>query len=1207
MKKILIPLGMLLLTPSVHAQLSNTENYIYTKTYLDYNGTIATKSSETVQYFDGLGRPKQVVNVKASPLGRDVVTHIEYDGFGRQTMDYLPVPQSGTLNGGIAASPLANATQPGIYGSEKIYSERTLESSPLDRLLEQRQVGSDWANKPVRFQYEANTTTDYVRKYETSTTWVEGRTQTTVQLLQYFLPNQLYKNTVTDEDGNKTIEFKNGKGQVLLVRKALNATENADTYYVYNEYDQLAYVIPPLASAPTVESSTMENLYYQYRYDGKNHLVEKKLPGKGWEYMVYDKQDRLVATRDANLRAKGQWLYTKYDQFSRPCITGICTGGERIAEQTLADAVSSNNLKSIDYVFFPWQGMDVYYNYPGTTYPSSDKWVDMLSVNYYDFVPGYSFNPSFPTNILGEPTISGTPNADGISTKGLAVLSIVKNIEDNSWTKNYSYYDKKGRVIGTHSINHLGGYTKTESRLDFAGAAQNTVTTHLRRAGEPEVTVKESFAYDNQNRLLRRYHQVDYWPEQLLVENSYNELSQLKNKTVGSNLQSIDYAYNIRGWLTDINKNDMPISNLNGKLFSYKIKYNQKNGTTNPDMGFFVGKNVKPMYNGNIVEVDWRAVESLGANPPLEPKRYGYAYDGLNRLTAGYYQNPNNPWSKEHTETMDYDLNGNITKLYRTSAMNGTTAMVIDDLVYNYGPPTSLGNRLLDVRDNQHNKAGYEGGGNTISYDANGNLINMLDKQITGISYNFLNLPRTLDIGYGTITSQIRTNYRADGIKLRKENMQTSVGFAGTSWTKEITDYLDGFQYLNKISSATTTGVFSRKTAFALEEEAFSMASCVVMPPVSDDIGEIINSPNHPELQFFPTAEGFYDYQKKMYIYQYKDHLGNVRVNFGRNSTGVLEITDANDYYPFGMNHLKTGNAFFGVGSYKNYKYNSKELQETGMYDYGWRQYMPDIGRWMQLDPLIKDLDFTFDPNNIDDDDDDEVVSAIETTLGNGGGIFNPDNLSPYSYGYNNPIKFDDPDGRCPTCIVGALVGGLTDYGMQVAANYLDPDVKNKWTDNISYSSIALSAAEGALTQGGSAIRKAAIKTTVMVAKNTVEWNSKGFKAETNVRNIAKNTLVDAAAGGAAKKAGSLVKTAKLDKIANKVNLNSNTKAKNFVQKATGLSSRTSSSISKKVDVKGISKQLSNGIKNVTNKSAENAINARTKTTVDNIKKKTDE
>jgi len=60
----------------------------------------------------------------------------------------------------------------------------------------------------------------------------------------------------------------------------------------------------------------------------------------------------------------------------------------------------------------------------------------------------------------------------------------------------------------------------------------------------------------------------------------------------------------------------------------------------------------------------------------------------------------------------------------------------------------------------------------------------------------------------------------------------------------------------------------------------------------------------------------------------------------------ALEITDANDYYPFGMNHLKTRNAYFGAGKYQNYKYNGKELLETGMYDYGARMYMADIGRW---------------------------------------------------------------------------------------------------------------------------------------------------------------------------------------------------------------------------------------------------------------------
>ncbi|MDN4031020.1 RHS repeat domain-containing protein, partial [Chryseobacterium gambrini] len=131
------------------------------------------------------------------------------------------------------------------------------------------------------------------------------------------------------------------------------------------------------------------------------------------------------------------------------------------------------------------------------------------------------------------------------------------------------------------------------------------------------------------------------------------------------------------------------------------------------------------------------------------------------------------------------------------------------------------------------------------------------------------------------------------------------------------------------------------------------------------------------ELQFLPTSEGFYDYIKNQYIYQYKDHLGNTRVSFGKNSAGALEIVDANDYYPFGMNHLKSGNSFFGSSSYKNYKYNGKELQESGMYDYGARFYMADIGRWGVVDPLAEKMR----------------------------------RYSPYNYAFNNPIRFIDPDG----------------------------------------------------------------------------------------------------------------------------------------------------------------------------------------------------
>ncbi len=110
------------------------------------------------------------------------------------------------------------------------------------------------------------------------------------------------------------------------------------------------------------------------------------------------------------------------------------------------------------------------------------------------------------------------------------MLGVVKNIEDDNWTKTYTYYDTKGRIVGTHSINHLGGYTRVESQLDFSGAPKKTVTRHLRLATEAGVTISERFVYDSQNRLKEHWHQVDSKPEQLLAENTYNELSQLSNK-----------------------------------------------------------------------------------------------------------------------------------------------------------------------------------------------------------------------------------------------------------------------------------------------------------------------------------------------------------------------------------------------------------------------------------------------------------------------------------------------------------------------------------------------------------------------------------------------------------------------------------------------------------------------------------------------------
>ncbi|HEX8577791.1 MAG TPA: DUF6443 domain-containing protein [Flavobacterium sp.] len=932
MKRILIFITLLLVTGFSHAQLSSTENYVYSKTYLSDPALPNPKTVETVQYIDGLGRPKQVVNVKASPLGRDVVTHIEYDGFGRQVKDFLPVPQTFSANGSIFTAPLDHASNPAVYGSEKIYAEKILESSPLNRVLEQKQVGNAWDTKPVKFDYDANIAGE-VQKYTTSTSWSGGATLSNISLSGTFDAAQLYKTTVTDEDGNKTIEFKNGQGQALLVRKVISDTENADTYYVYNEYNQLAYVVPPLASvAPAtdpIDETVLNNLCYQYRYDGRNRLVEKKLPGKGWEYMVYDKADRLVLTQDANMRTNGKWNITKYDQFGRVVYTGILPAGDRVSMQDQAGGLVVTESKHP--TGFTRNGMQVYY--------SNGYFFDIetvLSVNYYDTYP--TGTPTIPTQILGQDVLPQDAQNSSISTKSLPVASYIKNIEDDNWTQSYTWYDTRGRALGSHSINHLGGYTQTESELDFAGLPLQVITRHKRLNADTERVITETFTYDGQNRLLTHQHQVDNNPAEYLARNEYNELSQLKVKKVGganllTPLQHIDYAYNIRGWMTKINDP----ANLGDDLFGYRIKYNQVEGLETPDL-LDPSLKVLPKYNGNIAEVDWKTATI----PTDHLRRYGYVYDNMNRLSAGFYQKDTNPSAKEYYEKMTYDLNGNITNLKRSEGLlpGNTIALPIDNLDYTY-----TGNRLNSVADISGQYNGYpDTSGNIIAYDDNGNMKDHKDKGIIYIESNHLNLTSVIgfDQGQPTSTGAIRRYtlylYRADGVKLKKIHNYIPSG-SSTAFT-ETTDYIDGFQYTTPPSGGLVGGVAS--------------------------------------LQFYPTSEGYFDFVNNRYVYNYNDHLGNVRVSYQHNGNGIEVLTE-NNYYPFGLKHQGYNTMVSGYNAAYQYKYNGKELQaDSGMYDYGARFYMADLGRWGVVDPLA------------------EVDRA----------------WSPYRYAYNNPLRFIDPDGR---------------------------------------------------------------------------------------------------------------------------------------------------------------------------------------------------
>lgn len=942
MKKIIVLIPVFIFAV-FHAQsLTGTENYIYSRTYLEPVTTeqAAAKQIQSVQYFDGLGRTTQTTAIKASPTGKDLVIPSVYDNDGRQTKSYLPLPVD-SQNGAYLTGATENAVNT-YYGVPNAFAEVSLEKSPLGRADKSASPGTDWqmsSNRTQKAEYLINGSNE-VKRYQAVTSWnpaskindvtISSVSNNTYTTNGYYNANTLNKVVLKDEENNETQTFINSLGQNILVRKVNKkqngTTENLDTYYVYDESGNLSAIIPPKASGLALTSVLLDQLCYQYKYDKYNRVIEKKIPGKGWIYIVYDKQNRMIATQDPNLKAKGQWVYTKYDQFGRIAFTGISSGGDRSSEQTLADSFGNNNVIRTSSVFFNREGLDVYYNANGT-YPNVN-WVKLLTVNYYDTYPaGSPAQPSLIQNQGTLPTLPAAFTSNGISsirsTQTLPTASYTKNIENDNWSASFIWYDTQGRVIGAYAKNHLGGFTNVESVLDFSGKTLESYTYHSKSTPNTEVTVKDRFVYTPQSYLARHYQQINSNPEELLTEYTYNDLGQVTNKKTGNNLQSVDFTYNIKGWLTGINAND--IGNLGSKLFAYKIKYNQREGAETPN-NEYTDLKVTPRYDGNIAEVDWKTASDNTL------RRYGYVYDGASRLKAGFYQNDTNPFLKEYNEIADYDVNGNITHLKRTSSSVAGTSQVIDDLAYTYN-----GNILTNVSDTSLNYNGYPASSGTlIDYDDNRNMTSQKDKGINQMAYNILNLPSSViynstyviqDPFFGEIERNVNTQYTysANGKKLRSQYTY----FVNKSQTeiKRITDYLDNFQYENGV------------------------------------------------LQFYANEEGYYDFVQNRYIYNYKDHLGNIRLSYYKQAGGTARILEENNYYPFGLRH--TGYTPITNSTYR-YKYNGKEVQDSGMYDYGWRQYMPELGRWNGMDQFSEKFHFA----------------------------------SPYAYVLNNPVSFTDPDGR---------------------------------------------------------------------------------------------------------------------------------------------------------------------------------------------------
>ena len=565
---------------------------------------------------------------------------------------------------------------------------------------------------------------------------------------------------------NVSYTFTDEMGHVVLTRQ-MKGSETHDTYYVYDDKSNLCFVLQPM-----YQSSANLDLYaFQYKYDGRNRCIWKKLPGAGYMEMVYDNADRLVFSQDGNQRAltSGNWTYYKYDGLNRlteqgTCTNKVTTSGTNVLVQHFYDS----------YAFRSQAGFN---------------------------------NSNFPDDASG-------------NGKGALTASVATVLGSSNKIYTAYYYDIKGRVVKTVQSNPLGGYDVAATVYTFTNKPATVTHTHT-ASGKTTRTEVYTYSYNHADRLLKVEHTLG-GTKITLADYAYDNLGRLQSKSLhGSATNKLTYAYNVRGWLTGIS----------GSKFTQNLYYNTGTGTAK--------------YNGSISSMTWKA----GNESTI--RGYKFTYDGLSRLmnatygeTAGINTNTNR-FSENVT---GYDKNGNIKTLQRYGQTAASSYGLIDNLTF-----TLAGNQLSRVDDAAAASA-YNGGfefkdgvkqANEYTYDSNGNLTKDLNKGISTITYNVLNLPNMVTFSDG---STIAYTYGADGTKLKT---------------------------VHKTGSTTTT---------------------------TDYCGNVVYENGVQKLLL--TDEGYVTLSDGKYHYYLKDHQGNNRVVI--NQSGTVE--EANHYYPFGGVFASSGN-----------------------------------------------------------------------------------------------------------------------------------------------------------------------------------------------------------------------------------------------------------------------------------------------------------
>ncbi|MGE8426297.1 MAG: RHS repeat-associated core domain-containing protein [Sphingobacterium sp.] len=583
------------------------------------------------------------------------------------------------------------------------------------------------------------------------------------------------------------------KNAIDTLQHSMQSQQYHYTLYYYDLAGNLTRTVPPagvqaLGTVATAAvdgarnaSSSVTNLIMKaehnktsnYRYNSFNQLVWQQTPDGGITEFFYDKAGRLVFSQNAVQRAAKKYSYTLYDDQSRVVETGQITGDTTLSVGQHPVFITNLFMKNMNGAgsIADWVKVKVREEVVATRY---DK--PLISLQGFD-------------NMLSE--------QENLRKRVSAILYSPTVTTQLSIDSYYHYathfsYDAMGNVQTlTHDNPYLDYMKQRFKRIDYDYDLLSGKVNMLSYNRGFADQFYQRYEYDADNRLVATFSSKDgvewdrdaayaYYKHGPLAEVQYGDL----------NVQGVQYAYTIQGWLKAINGDGLTVDRDMGHngadsvypadVMSHTLDYYASDYkaidpaasvSTLPDP-------VRSLYNGNIVR---QATATVGSPNMVRD----YTYDQLHRIKKTEYSLYDNitmamtSMVDAYKNTYSYDPDGNIQTLTR----NDGAGNPLDNLSYHYLSPTQ-NNKLGYVADAVPHMGGNDLKNNQASgnytYDAIGNLKSDVSEGIKDIRWNVYGKMQTLSKGTAQEdTMQLQFAYDGMGNRTRKDYWQ-NIGSGNT-------------------------------------------------------------------------------------------------------------------------------------------------------------------------------------------------------------------------------------------------------------------------------------------------------------------------------------------------------------------------------------------------------------------------------------------